>query len=318
MTQARKWLVDNSAPAFYHCTNRCVRRAFLCGVDEETGSDYSHRKVWLENRMKALSEAFAVDIYAYAIMSNHYHVVLYVEPLAPLSWSDEEIADRWLVAFPSKDCEKKRAQRKQKILNSNDRLATLRKRLGRLSWFMSCLNTPLAKLSNLEDECTGKFWEKRYTSQALLDEGAIFSCMTYVDLNPVRARITEKLEESDFTSVQHRIQQQRLNPIINQAIKAVTGSVNSDITHMPLTDYLQLVEWTGQAIVHPDKAAIPANITPILDRLNLQQHHWLKHITQFHKHYIHAVGSIERVRQFAEQLKRRCFRGIQAAQVFYQ
>ena len=72
MTIARRNLDDNKTAGFYHCTNRCVRRTFLCGFDELTGKDYSHRKDWLEQRMFELCDIFAIDIYAYAVMDNHF------------------------------------------------------------------------------------------------------------------------------------------------------------------------------------------------------------------------------------------------------
>ena len=100
MTIARRDLVDSETPGFYHCTNRCVRRTFLCGIDELTGVDYSHRKDWLEKRMLELCDIFSVDIYAYAVMDNHYHAVLYLDPLLPQSWSKEDIAERWIKAYP--------------------------------------------------------------------------------------------------------------------------------------------------------------------------------------------------------------------------
>ena len=99
MTIARKDLVDSETPGFYHCTNRCVRRTFLCGFDEFSGRDYSHRKDWLERRIFELCDIFSVDVFAFAIMDNHYHLVLYLDPQKPLSWSKEEIAERWLKAF---------------------------------------------------------------------------------------------------------------------------------------------------------------------------------------------------------------------------
>ncbi len=97
MTIARRDLVDNEISGFYHCTNRCapkalamlmgqaLRRTFLCGIDELTGNDFSHRKDWIETRMIELCDIFAVNLFAYAVMSNHYHIVLYLEPLAPRS-----------------------------------------------------------------------------------------------------------------------------------------------------------------------------------------------------------------------------------------
>lgn len=72
MTIARKNIVDNEVPGFYNCLNRCVRRAFLCGIDELTSKDYSHRKDWMENRIIELSGIFAIEVFTLAVMSNHY------------------------------------------------------------------------------------------------------------------------------------------------------------------------------------------------------------------------------------------------------
>ena len=318
MTIPRKELVDTSSPGFYHITNRCVRRTFLCGFDKETGMDYSHRKVWLEERIKYLASIFSIDIYAFAIMDNHYHIVLYLDPLLPQTWSDKDIAEKWLMAYPSKQHD----LRKQTILNNPNTLKKYRKRLGNLSWFMRRLNEPLAKLSNREEGCNGRFWQGRYHSQALLDEAAVISCMAYVDLNPVRAKITEKLEESNHTSIQERIygiekDKKTNSKQLQKAMQSVCKENSSSLLSIKLIDYIELVEWTGQAIVHPNKASIPEHIIPILEKLNLQQHHWLKQVQTIEEGYTHFIGSIQSIRQKAQQLKKRFLRGISSAKLFY-
>ena len=199
------------------------------------------------------------------------------------------------------------------------KLKTYRKRLGNLSWFMGRLTEPIAKQSNVEDFCSGAFWQGRYTSQALLDEAAIFSCMAYVDLNPVRAKITEKLEESHHTSIKKRIDQlsQNNQDILNKNINSMAGQLKSNILMMPLKNYIELVEWTGKSIVHPNKASIPSHITPILTRLNLQQNHWLKQIENFGSNYTRVVGPVDKIKEKASQLKLRYLSGISAAKQLY-
>ena len=328
MTVARKNLVDSETPGFYHCTNRCVRRTFLCGIDKLTGKDFSHRKNWIEERMLSLCDIFAIEIFAYAIMSNHFHLVCYVDPLAPERWSDAEVAERWLQVYPSRlDLPENTAQREMKkaaIIDSPEKLEIYRERLGDLSWYMRRLNEPLAKRCNKEEFCTGRFWEDRYHSQALLDEGAIFACMAYVDLNPVRSKIADKLENSNNTSIKYRIDNAKEKaakiksaPVLQEMVQAVAGKLNSRSLNIKLGEYIQLVEWAGQSIIHENKASIPSNIVPILERLNLQQGSFLHQVQNMGTNYFRAIGTVEKIREKAAKMKVRCLHGISASKLFY-
>ncbi len=91
--------------AIVHVTQRCVRRAYLAGVDTLSGKDYSYRREWIRQRIEKLASVFGVDVLTYAIMSNHLHVVLRNRPDVVETWSDEEVALRWLQIFPGKRIE---------------------------------------------------------------------------------------------------------------------------------------------------------------------------------------------------------------------
>ncbi|MFT7042922.1 MAG: hypothetical protein ACI90G_001750 [Urechidicola sp.] len=244
MTYPRSHLVDSNGGT-YHVCSRCVRRTFLCGVDELTGRDFSHRRQWIQARIFQLSKIFSISIYAYAVMSNHYHIVLRIDPLGI---TDEEVADRWLQLCPVESNgereETLQAARRRAIISDKERLAELRTRLQSLSWFMRFINEPLARLANKEDNCTGRFWEGRFKSQILLDEASVLASMVYVDLNPVRACIADDLADSDYTSVQHRLAHDREE----EKVASIDGC-GSDPPFAPisLADYVKLVRWTAKA-----------------------------------------------------------------------
>lgn len=88
MATKRSELIDSENAGYYHLVTRCVRRTFLCGIDEATGRNFEHRREWIENRILALAELFSIEVFSYAVMHNHYHLVVYSDPLAPKQWTD--------------------------------------------------------------------------------------------------------------------------------------------------------------------------------------------------------------------------------------
>ena len=181
MTRPRKEQVNIIDTPYYHIVSRCVRRSFLCGTDLNTGKSFEHQRQWIENRFRLLSSIFSVEIAAYAVMSNHLHIVVKLCSDAVDELSNEQVVERWSCLFKGPVLVQKwrggDTLHPAEIRAVNDCIDEYRKRLGSLSWFMKCLNKPIARLANKEDGCTGHFWEARYKSQALLTEEALLSCM---------------------------------------------------------------------------------------------------------------------------------------------
>ncbi len=366
-TYARKEIVRDDEVGVYHCMSRCVRRAYLCGEDPVSGRSFDHRKQWIRDRLEELAGIFGIDIGGYAVMSNHLHVVLRIRPDIVARWSDEEVARRWWRLFPrrrDKDLSAAEPQRHELAMLRADgvALAERRRRLGSLSWLMRCLCEPIARRANKEDECSGRFWEGRFKSQALLDEAAVLACNIYVELNPVRAGVSDRPEASEYTSAYERIhasgarknskrkspQPKKRRPRNRRRaatapdgdgwlcpIEAERASRKADgrkksgggrrsqtatsrerrastdsFLPMSLDDYLQLVDWTGRQIRRDKRGAIPSELAPILDRLQVDAGSWLDSVTNFGRWFHRAAGRADSLLEEAARSGRRWFQGL--------
>ena len=306
MPQPRNRQVSLENTPYYHCVSRCVRRAFLCGKDSQTGFDFEHRRQWIVDRIKLLCSVFAIDLCAYAVMSNHYHVVIRINADEMNQLSDQEIASRWMKIF-SGPMLMRQYQGNADLTTTElghiaDLLKIWRERLGDLSWFMRCLNEPIARMANDEDQCTGRFWEGRFKSQALLDVRAVLACMAYVDLNPIRAALAKTPERSAYTSVQERIRHPK-----NSFLMPFADERDDDI-RIPfgLKDYLQLVDWGGREIKHNKPGYIPTNTPPILARLRMDAAPVLGYLGKTEQTTFAALGPVSMLREFALSVGR-CF-----------
>ena len=316
MPRARKHLVCLADTPYYHVYSRCVRRAFLCGIDRHTGQSYEHRRAWIEDRVRVLSSLFSIDLCAYAVMSNHYHLVVKLNPNEPAGWSDDEVLQRWTALFRGPLLVQR--YRAGESLSSAEEdtvrsiAAVYRDRLGSLSWFMKCLNEPIARQANAEDGCTGHFWEARFHSQPLCSEQALLAAMAYVDLNPIRAQLAETPEHSEYTSIKARLKgdyrrHTRVGAVVrmlergelhhfdspilpllgfSDSVEPIAGiRQTADVLPIREQDYLKLVDLTGRLVAHGKRGRIEPSLTPILDRLGLSPAQWTQASTAFKQHY---------------------------------
>lgn len=228
----------------------------LCGEDPVTGRDLSHRRAWIEDRLLELADIFTVHVYAYAVMSNHYHITVDYRPQERLEFTDEEIARRWLHLFPPHPGQAPE-QAVVALLDDPERLATLRERLGDLSWYMRCLNEPIARRANREDDCTGRFWQGRFCSKVLPNDRSVWACMAYDDLNPLRAGMADAIDAPEHTSLQRRLEEaeedaerleEPLAPLVRRFGRVVSAPPPAPRLDMQLRSYRAHVEWTGDSL----------------------------------------------------------------------
>lgn len=329
MTQSRESQIDLASTPYYHVYNRCVRQAYL--FNSRKGID--HKQCFVD-RMKYLASVFCIDVAAYAVMSNHYHIVVHIDAEKAASLSEREVAQRWVALFKNQAALSwlegaSLSDIEQAQLNNG--LPLWRERLSDLSWFMRCLNEYLAREINQAEDKKGRFWEGRFKSQALLDKAALLTCMQYVDLNPIRSAMpVNTLESSDYTSIQdHLVAYQKRHK--TKAIKALSdreskvklrpdyypaglmrfSPENHNVTNksnhqhvlpVSLTDYITLVEWTGKTLHRSKKGIIPEDIESILTRFSIQPSAWTKTIKHYSQVFYKVVGHKDNIHHYREAL----------------
>ena len=335
---ARRKLLGEPRQAVFHCWNRCVRRAFLCGQDPLTGKDFSHRRDWIIDREEQLAGLFAIDIEFRAELSNHLHLVLRPMPRVVRRWAAAEVVRRWLTItrlaqcfgdeVPSPDPRKVAALARDKPW-----VAKLRRRLCSISWFMGILCENIARRANREDGCKGRFFEGRFCCRECTDLNAILLCGIYVDLNPYRAGEVDHPLGSRYTSIHQRLESRgRRKPSAqgpagwlgeltlpperkgDEALAAGSRTKRraSDLGLLPisLADYAQLLQWTAQQLKSGQRETIPADLATVLDHFEVRQDHWLDTVADYESAFGHAVGRAETLAAVAVRMDLQHLKGI--------
>ncbi len=327
MTRAREQQICCEDTPYYHCVSRVVRRAFLCGFDRATQQDFEHRRQWVIDRLAQLDAVFCIDICAYAVMSNHYHLVLFINKDEVDELTDLEVIERWRGIYTGPEI----VQRflKGEVLSPshhlliNEIIDSWRERLADISWYMRCLNEFIARKANGEDHCKGRFWEGRFKSQALLDEQALLTCMAYVELNPIRAKMADSPENSEFTSIKQRIDEVGSSQAIEPAeekeectkisLKQFLERNDRLKDQLPygFTEYLNLVDWSGRAVREGKRGAIDDQLPSVLQRLGIDGDYWCQAMQpKANRYFSRAIGCQSKLRAYAQKLEVGWIKGI--------
>ncbi len=336
MTVPRSKLIDLSVTRWYHITSRCVRKAFL--LSDSLDSEFRQRKDWIERRIRELANIFSISVGGYALMDNHFHLLLRVDTEIVEGWSAIEVAKRWCMLYPPKTPSRKPFSVEQlanfitEMSQNAEWIALRRERLSSISWFMKCLKEPLSRMANRADKCTGAFFEGRFKSIAILDEESLLSVCAYIDLNPVAAGLAMTPEASEHTSLRTRVAHLQHHGFrdIAKAVAEGTcsaskslGKIEDSIWLIPIEDrrridsiregfmetftignYLAIVEYTGR-LYRDGKARISVEVAGILERLGCSQERWqtrLRLLSSGRNQGRFLASSKERLQQAAQKL----------------
>jgi len=266
MGYRRHKFLDLDSTNYYHCITRCVRRSYLCGIDPATEKDYNYRKLIIKSLIKLLTSAFSIEICSYAVMCNHIHLVLYVNKSQAESLGKEEVLRRWSLVYPNSASDIQTAISNNEN-NVNIQIENCRNKLFNISFFMEKLCVTLARQFNKEDNCKGRFWEGRFQSIPIFDLQSLINTMTYVDLNPIRAKMVSYPEEHESCSINDRfikvknqikcttrkinnVTEELLSSFIQEESLFKFGNfeINNEIADFSLYDYFKSIDFYAQAV----------------------------------------------------------------------
>lgn len=342
----RAEVIDPHQVTTVHAINRTVRRCFLMGDDPVSGTNFDHRKEWIEQMLQHFAAQFGIDLLCYSILSNHYHLILRTRPDVVALWDDTEVARRWLMICPQRKISGSAAQPTEaeldSIRNCPVKLAEVRNRLSSVSWWMRLLNQRVAQRANREDGEHGRFWQDRFRTIRIDDDESLLACAAYVELNPIRASIAETLEQSEFTSVKRRIDSEVAesesqptkdsptpSPSSSERRDAFLAKLSIDEKHdpigpcpsvsgkrcsdkgflsLPTKDYIELLDWTARQLVPGKGGRTPDSYPPILQRLGLGREAWCSLVNQFEDVFCHVAGRVDRVAERRSHRTKRRFR----------
>jgi hypothetical protein len=340
VARARRKLLGRFRQAIYHCTARCVRQMFLCGLDPLTGQDYTYRRNWIIRREEQLAALFAIDIEFRAELRTHLHLVLRTMPEVARRWSDREVAVRWLTATRlaksfSNDLPVVKEKLIEDLVKNKAKIEQIRRRLASVSWFMGFLCENVGRRANAEENRKGHFWQSRFRCRECTDQNAVLVCGIYVDLNLIRAGEADSLEGSPYTSIFQRLQaRNQPKDALNRAdgwlgeltwdpaheldasgaYRSRTGRRASDLGILPikLEDYVRLLQCTLE-LLRSGRKTIPADMEAMLEKLNIRSEAWLETVERYDELFTCAVGSPAGMAEVAKRMQVRALKGVTAS-----
>ena len=197
---------NHEAGGCYHVTSRPVHGTRL--RNHGRGSRHERwRRYMLIDRIKALTPCFAVELFAYAVMPDHFHLVLRHDPQAHASWADEEVARRWAAVMNTRTGGPRWARDPVPPMADTSRLERARLVLGSMSGFLRYLEHPFAREASPEGHDDGRPLPRRFRCEFLATEEAVLAAMVHTDLHPIRSGEAKRLTDCRYSSISERLRE---------------------------------------------------------------------------------------------------------------
>jgi hypothetical protein len=146
--------------------------------------------------------------------------------------------------------------------------------------------------------CSG-LCRKHPTNQP--DRVGFLPAMTYVDLNPVRAKIADGVSKSKHTGFKRRYRAISKDPNkATQRLLPLFGYASSHCPKVTEADYIDLVDLTGRTFAPGKRGKINTNEPTALTKLGLNRAHWTAKVKDIGSGYRRVIAAAE---DFAELAK---------------
>lgn len=176
---------------YHHIISRTVQQKFYLKSAEK------------DHFLKLLhyySSLYFVKLIGFCIMDNHFHIIAKAETSA--MYSEAEIEKRVSMITNGRK------------LTPNKCQATI-SRLEDISEYMKSIKETFAKWYNRKHDIKGCFWSERFQNTILQNGTALAQCLAYLELNPVRAKITRVPEKYRWSSIYARVRGTAISSVLS-------------------------------------------------------------------------------------------------------
>jgi putative transposase len=264
--------------AFYHLCGR------VAGVKDEYPLDDKRCRRKIIEFIRFFSKVYCCRVLGFCIMGSHYHLLVEME--SPRELDRKELRKRASLLYDDTLLDAWHA-------SSWERFAA---RVFDVSELMRSLQSKIARWFNYTHNRRGRFWADRFKSVLLEDEKAMFDCLLYIELNPVRAGIVKRPEEFEGSSLYYR------------EVKDDKWMVPiTEITRRPkrfeaLQDYKSCIYYRGSVATKENQAVISKRLLAEEEARGFKtEGSFTKRIRHFTDGVV--IGSEEFVRAKIEQLR---------------